>query len=352
MGRNSIFSKLVSSCFDVKTSNSKLFYSNKAIGPVVATALLLIVVVVAVVGFQNWFQSYQSSMFSDVEIKNNSATNGLSIEGLIGDFLYVINNIQDNLSIGELKIGGNTCMITSNLTLGMNEIQVSSCIGNLTTSTPDIVLITDKTIVSKTVYFKDVTTTSSGSSSLSGPSGYIPVPGSSTYGTFDFCVMKYEAKNEGGIANSTASGTPWVTLTWQQAKIECNNLGSGYHLITDNEWLTIAHNVEQVAPNWNSSVVGSGFMYSGHNDNGPPSSLSASTNDSDGYYQTGQTTGSNQRRTLTLSNGEVIWDLAGNVWEWTDKNISVADRYHGGDQQWMSYTSDDGTGKIASNVPR
>jgi hypothetical protein len=26
-------------------------------------------------------------------------------------------------------------------------------------------------------------------------------------------------------------------------------------------------------------------------------------------------------------------------------------RYHGGDQGWMSYNSNDGTGKIASNVP-
>lgn len=29
------------------------------------------------------------------------------------------------------------------------------------------------------------------------------------------------------------------------------------------------------------------------------------------------TTGSNQKRTLTLTNGEVIWDLAGNICEWT-----------------------------------
>ena len=27
--------------------------------------------------------------------------------------------------------------------------------------------------------------------------------------------------------------------------------------------------------------------------------------------------GDSQRRTLTLTNGEVIWDFAGNLWEWT-----------------------------------
>lgn len=32
----------------------------------------------------------------------------------------------------------------------------------------------------------------------------------------------------------------------------------------------------------------------------------------DGYYGTGQSEG-DQKRTLTLSNGEIIWDLSGNV---------------------------------------
>ena len=208
MGRNSISPKLVSSCFNVKTSNSRLFYSNKAISPVVATALLLVVAVVAVVGFQNWFQTYQSSMFSDVEIKSNSATNGLSIEGLIGNFLYVINNIQDNLSIGELKIGGNICTITNNLTLGMNEIPVSSCTSGLTTSTPDIVLITDKTIISKTVYLKNAGTVVSSSLDCSTLNGgdWIKVPGNGALGTSDFCVMKYEAKwNGSGTINNIGS---------------------------------------------------------------------------------------------------------------------------------------------------
>ena len=35
-----------------------VYKSNKAISPVVATALFLIVAVLAVVGFQGWFQTY------------------------------------------------------------------------------------------------------------------------------------------------------------------------------------------------------------------------------------------------------------------------------------------------------
>ncbi|MGB4420403.1 MAG: hypothetical protein WBI29_01220, partial [Candidatus Saccharimonadales bacterium] len=42
------------------------------------------------------------------------------------------------------------------------------------------------------------------------------------------------------------------------------------------------------------------------------------TNPADGYSDTGNVSPSNQKRSLTLTNGEVIWDLAGNVWEWTN----------------------------------
>ena len=31
-----------------------------------------------------------------------------------------------------------------------------------------------------------------------------------------------------------------------------------------------------------------------------------------------------QRRTLELSNGEIIWDFAGNVWEWVDWQVTPA----------------------------
>ncbi len=149
------------------------------------------------------------------------------------------------------------------------------------------------------------------------PIGYIVVPGSITYGTTDFCTMKYGAKNVGGVATSQAALTPWVSISQTTSITTAAAACTGCHLITEAEYLTIAQNVLGVASNWSTGTVGSGFIYSGHNDNVPANALDADTNDSNGYYGTGNTTGSNQRRTLTLSNGEVIWDMAGNVWEWT-----------------------------------
>jgi prepilin-type N-terminal cleavage/methylation domain-containing protein len=157
------------------------------------------------------------------------------------------------------------------------------------------------------------------------PSGFIVVPGSSTYGTSDFCVMKYDAKQSSGtVPISQAVGTPWVGISQADAVTDSANVAgcTGCHLVTESEWLTIAQNVASVASNWSSGTVGSGFIYSGHNDNVPASILAADTNDANGYSGTGNSSPSNQRRTLTLTNGEVIWDFSGNVWEWTSGSIN------------------------------
>ena len=157
--------------------------------------------------------------------------------------------------------------------------------------------------------------------SISAGSNFIEVPGNSKYNTNNFCVMKFEARNVGGVATSAATGTPWTALSLVGAKTASENACSGCHLITDPEWMTIVDNVINNPENWSTGVVGAGFVYSGHNDNSPASLLSASTNDSDSYVGTGNVSPSNQKRTLTLSNGEVIWDLAGNGVERTNTTI-------------------------------
>jgi formylglycine-generating enzyme required for sulfatase activity len=90
--------------------------------------------------------------------------------------------------------------------------------------------------------------------------------------------------------------------------------------------MTIAQNVLSVNSNWDNGAgvhaVGTGYIYSGHNDNVPANAIEASPDDTNGYYGTGNVAPSNQRRTLTLTNGEVIWDMAGNVLDWTNATIA------------------------------
>ena len=194
--------------------------------------------------------------------------------------------------------------------------------------------------------FSDEAHATTGVQTLTCPTGFIIVPGNPTYNTTDFCVMKYEAKNNGSNqAVSTATGTLWTGIAQDiagsnDAKGYSEAACSGCHLMTESEWLTIAENVLNVSSNWSNDDKVNGYIYSGNNDgqsirnnNGgidcivetencdSIGGLEADPNGDNGYYGTFDTAPSNQRRTLTLSNGSVIWDLAGNIYEWIDGSI-------------------------------
>lgn len=146
------------------------------------------------------------------------------------------------------------------------------------------------------------------------PLGFINVPGSSVYNTTDFCVMKYEAKAKPSGYGTGSSGLPLQGISQQQAVEISKKVCDGCQLITEAQWLTLARDVLSVPSNWSSGTVGNGYIFSGHSDRDPNEPLPASLDDSDGLFET-KSTDTKQRRTLTLTNGEVIWDMAGNVYE-------------------------------------
>lgn len=179
--------------------------------------------------------------------------------------------------------------------------------------------------------------------------GYIPVPGNYLYGTMNdnngFCVMKYEAKYLAGSGSdgespecvtgeedytlvttsvqSIYSDSPLSAINLCAAKQICAN--SNGRLINNNEWMTIARNIERVSNNWYSSQ---NKFYIGHTDNNPSNSLPAGPNDStDGLIYTNGSGSYDtaQRRTFYLTNSEVLWDFSGNMIEWTDNTIFVKD---------------------------
>ncbi|HEX9153338.1 MAG TPA: hypothetical protein VF809_00795 [Candidatus Saccharimonadales bacterium] len=173
------------------------------------------------------------------------------------------------------------------------------------------------------------------------PTGYVLVPGNAKFGTGDFCVMKYEAKDDGsGNAVSTAAGTPYVSISQRTAQDK--SLAAGGHLISEAEWMTIATNALWQPANWcnldgtscgNAPGTAGKYLAAGHNDGTPNAALAATSDDNDACYGTvtaGVSTAcgaaGTQKRTLTLSNGSVIWDVPGNVGEWTDGWIIGGDQ--------------------------
>ena len=184
---------------------------------------------------------------------------------------------------------------------------------------------------------------------LGGGSAWVLVPGNAAFGTPNFWVMKYDAKcvSSGATAGLTSPATAYQT--YDNSATNCTSAQSrgassvpdgypianishttavsycasiGAHLLTNDEYMTIVRNAEAVGSNWTGGAVASGALYSGHNDNAPAYALPASADDSDGYYGTGNASSSNQRRTLALGNGSVVWDFAGNVWEHVQRSGS------------------------------
>ena len=83
------------------------------------------------------------------------------------------------------------------------------------------------------------------------PENFVGVPSLEGYTTNSFCVMKYEAKNNGsGNAISQAASLPWVSISRDDSITKCQAMGdAGYDLITNDEWQSIARNIENVASN-------------------------------------------------------------------------------------------------------
>jgi hypothetical protein len=153
-----------------------------------------------------------------------------------------------------------------------------------------------------------------GDDNFSCPPNYSFVYGNSILGTNDFCVMKFEAKNVGGIATSQADLTPWVTgIDLPSAKVNCTNLGSNYDLISNQEWMTIGYEVENISSNWDSGVVGSGCLYRGNSGD-----ITGTCGFDGPNPDFGPTSGRDVRAKLYLNSGDEVWDMSGNYQEWVD----------------------------------
>ncbi|MDD2916519.1 MAG: type II secretion system protein [Candidatus Gracilibacteria bacterium] len=210
------------------------------------------------------------------------------------------------------------------------------------------------------------------------PSGFVPVPGNKEFNQPGFCVSKYamtygdadvpnSCNSSGAIlctptppAENTSSMTNWNTvaymtgksiaslpnkfpianITQSQAIVACQSMGVGYHLITNNEWMTIARDIEAQGDNWSTGIIGSGGIYRGITVEGNSlTSLGCKTVDSNGSgsrtyatkplatdttkFGTAKGMDCDSKRQYRLSNGKIIWDMSGNVWSHVNKGNTV-----------------------------
>ncbi|MBU0636733.1 tail fiber domain-containing protein, partial [Patescibacteria group bacterium] len=118
---------------------------------------------------------------------------------------------------------------------------------------------------------------------------YIWVPGSAKYGTLPgFCVMNDLMKT---------SDQTWTNVSQGEAQIACQSLGVDYHLLNENEWMTIAENILKVTDN-DIDATTTGMQ------------LATSTSATSTIYK--------------LTNNNIINNLTGAIAEWTNRNVTPA----------------------------
>jgi hypothetical protein len=129
---------------------------------------------------------------------------------------------------------------------------------------------------------------------------------------FKFLLVSLTAWNECDDLNSESSRGDIDSDT---------NRDETYALISNPEWMTIARNVENVSANWTDGSVGSGCLMRAN-----VGGTYACTGGDSGYNGSNPDFGSGRSdsgtASLTLDNGEEIWDLSGNVLEWVDWDMT------------------------------
>jgi len=166
------------------------------------------------------------------------------------------------------------------------------------------------------------------------PTWFILVPWDAQFNQKWFCVAKYEMSyadadipSPNNIGNYNTVLYTWskipVSIQWKypianinqwQAISSCQSMWKGYHLITNNEWTTIARNIEQQSVNWSSWQVWSWYIYNWVSESTMWCSWSWYLNNA-WFTITWDVNCTWQRNRLILSNQEEIWDLAWNLFE-------------------------------------
>ena len=89
--------------------------NKKAISPVVATALLLVVAVIAVVGFQGWFGGFLSNMQSDADVTAGTASGGVVIDTVMVNSTDATGVADGNAVVYVINKGGSNETVTATI---------------------------------------------------------------------------------------------------------------------------------------------------------------------------------------------------------------------------------------------
>jgi formylglycine-generating enzyme required for sulfatase activity len=162
-----------------------------------------------------------------------------------------------------------------------------------------------------------------------------------------YCIDKYEASRPDATTSSMGSDTskatskagviPWVSISRNNAQIACTNAGK--HLCTDDEWLGAA-NVQGNYYNLPSDLAVAPYYCV----------IGSSTYCLDHSYSSGEAcdTGTYSGGASGCYSSEGVYDMVGNVYEWTNEIVNVTSP--SGTEAWHYISTNGLTYSTSSSV--
>lgn len=142
---------------------------------------------------------------------------------------------------------------------------------------------------------------------------------------------------------STEWKYPIANITQQQAIDACKSMWEWYHLITNNEWMTIARNIESNPDNWSSKQFWNWNLYNWVSNDTTLWCNATWWNSEPRTYATKTwpwtDVNCNYKRKHILTNWQEIYDLAWNVWEHVNKANTIDWTNYNNLQTTIAWTS-------------
>jgi FlaG/FlaF family flagellin (archaellin) len=207
------------------------YFNKKAVHPVVAVSLLLVVTVISVTGFMSWFTSFSTTALVDVEEQSAQSGEDLKVETLVGDKLYV--NSKDNVSIVSVQVDGTDCNIVGSYK-GTNGLDISSCLQNITKQNPEVIINTGNKLITSYIYVDEIPEPTI--PTLSNIWNYTLLTNYNDYmGAEDLDIDSNDNILVTGTANLQATGAdfftikfnPSGTMLWNHTENEASDNGRG-----------------------------------------------------------------------------------------------------------------------------
>lgn len=127
----------------VKNNKSlRLNSSKKAIGSLVMISLLLVSSILGVFYLNDWFYLYQDDFEQMITAKDIDEK--LSIQKIEGTYIYLENDLINDLSINSIKINDKECLVKNKtIDMGLIKVDIGGCTKNLEAIVPqDVSIIT------------------------------------------------------------------------------------------------------------------------------------------------------------------------------------------------------------------